>query len=114
MATLSLTQKKRVKRSFGALIGAAMTVYFGVHAVSGERGLLAYRAVSAEHAAAQAELATLTAEAETLRTLVTGLHPETLDADLLEERARLLLNYGRPGDVVVLLPTDREQGASGG
>jgi hypothetical protein len=33
---------------------------------------------------------------------VKGLRPDSLDLDILEERARILLNYAHPDDLVIL------------
>jgi hypothetical protein len=47
------------------------------------------------------------------------LSPQSLDLDMLEERARIVLNYGRESEVVVLVsppnqPAPRKEPPSGG
>ena len=45
---------RRLRRQHGlALLGLGLVAYFGYHAVSGSRGLLAWREVNAELAASQ-------------------------------------------------------------
>ena len=36
---------------------------------------------------------------------VTELRNQSLDPDMLDERARALLNYARPDDIIVFTPT---------
>ena len=48
------------------------------------------------------------AERETLERRVRLLNPGSLDADMLEERARLMLNYGHAYDIIILDPKRRK------
>ncbi len=82
---------------------ACMVVYFGYHAVQGERGFLSYVKLNKELAQIAAQEAAVSEERRELETQVAGLRPESLDLDLLDERARLLLNYGGGDEAVVWL-----------
>ncbi|MET4807981.1 septum formation initiator family protein [Limibacillus sp. MBR-115] len=82
---------------------ACMVVYFGYHAVQGERGFLSYVKLNKELAQIAAQEAAVSKERRELETQVAGLRPESLDLDLLDERARLLLNYGGGDEAVVWL-----------
>ncbi len=88
------------------LIGPVLTIcvigYFIFFTLHGERGVTALTAVRAELAAEQAELAAFQAERQRLEQDVFGLREPTLDADLLESRAREMLGYGYPGEQVIL------------
>lgn len=53
------------------------------------------------------ELAILTAEREELVARVSLLRPESLDPDMLDERARLNLNLVHANELVVLRPGHR-------
>jgi hypothetical protein len=64
--------------------------------------LLAWRVVQQDVASARADLDRARAERATLERRVNLLYPESLDPDMLDESARSLLNYGLPGEVVVL------------
>ena len=46
-------------------------------------------------------------EREALEHRVSLLHPQTLDADMLDEMARRVLGLGRPDEIIIL--TEREQ-----
>ena len=84
-----------------------LAAYFVYHAVQGERGLLAWLTVNQELAQARE---TQTALAETradLQRRVVLLRPDSLDRDMLDERAHAILNFGRKDEVIILLPKER-------
>ena len=87
-----------------------MVGYFTYHVVDSERGLPAWSRLKVELAEAKATEAHLAAERAGLERRVGLLRSEHLDPDLLEERARLLLNFGRPDEVIILLPKPRKPG----
>ncbi len=86
----------------------ALVAYFGFHAVQGERGILAWHRMKADLAHADAREIELAAKRERLIRRVTQLQPESLDPDMIEEQARLLLNYGHPLDRVIMLDGSAE------
>ena len=55
--------------------------------------------------AAQQELATSTAARGALEQRVSLLSNSSLDLDMLEERARVMLNFSRKDDIVIFTPT---------
>ncbi|MGZ9106272.1 MAG: FtsB family cell division protein [Rhodoplanes sp.] len=83
------------------LTAAIVIGYFGVHAYTGDRGLKARKDLNQQIAELTAELAATKAEREKWQRRVALLKPERLDPDLLEERARALLNYVDRRDVVI-------------
>jgi len=64
--------------------------------------MLAMRQLSQQVAVARLELEIEQKKRKTLEHNTKLLHPESLDPDMLDERARLMLNYGYPDDIVVL------------
>lgn len=78
-----------------------MLAYFAVHAIQGDRGLLAKDRLLTEIAAAEATLDDLRGERAGIERLADGLGPRALDLDLLDERARVMLNVARPDEVVL-------------
>jgi cell division protein FtsB len=91
----------RMRAVFAPLMAVALISYFSYHFVNGNRGLLAYRDLRV--AIAQAELikADTDAERAVLERRVSLLRPESLDLDLVEERARVILDLAAPGDIVL-------------
>ncbi len=87
-----------------------LVAYFGYHAVQGERGLLAWLAVNQELAQARTTQIALTERRTDLERRVILLRPDSLDRDMLDERAHSLLNYGREDEVIILLPDRRTPG----
>jgi cell division protein FtsB len=80
---------------------AFLIFYFGFHALTGERGLLLARQRKEAQAAKQAELAQLQAQRQALEARARFLRDESLSADLLEERAHVLLGFADPKDYVI-------------
>ena len=84
------------------LTAAIVIGYFGVHAYTGDRGLKARKNLDQQIAELTAELAATTAEREKWQRRVALLKPERLDPDILDERARELLNYVHRRDLVIM------------
>ena len=80
---------------------AFLMFYFGLHMLTGERGVLAQSDREATLASRSVELARLKAEREDLAIRAELLRDEHLSADLLEERARSLLGFADPRDYVI-------------
>jgi len=95
---------RKARQIVGPLMGAAMLAYFGYHAVQGDRGLIAWWNLRYEIEKTNYELAEVTAEKQALEHRVSLLRPASLDRDMLEERARLMLGSVSPGDTVVPMP----------
>jgi cell division protein FtsB len=87
------------------IIFAMLFGYFGYHLVNGDRGLLAMAHLQRETMIADQNLA----EAETTRKIwerrVAALRNQSLDPDMLDERARILLNFSRKEDIIIFTPT---------
>lgn len=101
---------RRVGMLVPQLIGLAIFGYFAFHLVEGERGVRTYATLGQELKAAWAEEASLRDELAEERLRVNALSVQSLDLDLLEERAQSVLNYARPEEVVVILPDDEGAG----
>jgi cell division protein FtsB len=94
---------RRLKPLAAQLLGACVAGYFIYHAVQGERGILAWLRLNQQLEAAQDELAMSAAERAALEQRVALLSNSSLDLDMLEERARIMLNFSDPDDVVIFL-----------
>jgi cell division protein FtsB len=80
---------------------ALLIFYFGVHAFTGEGGLLSSNERDATLVAKRAELKRLAAQRRDLEIRARLLRDQSLSADLLEERARSLLGFADPRDYVI-------------
>jgi cell division protein FtsB len=95
----------RPRQILAPVIFATLFGYFGYHLVNGDRGLLSMARLERETQIADQNLT----EAETTRKIwerrVGELRNQSLDPDMLDERARSLLNYARKDDVIIFTPT---------
>jgi cell division protein FtsB len=101
---MSLLQefRARSRHVIGPLLGVLIVGYFGFHVVHGDRGLLAWLKIKQRVAAAKLVVETSSAERQAMERRVSLLEPGSLDPDMLDERARLMLNYGYTDDIVIL------------
>jgi cell division protein FtsB len=102
-----MVSRKRL-RSFltalGLYVGAALLIgYFGVNAYTGNHGLLAQQDLEQQSAELSAELSRVKAERGEWERRVALLKADKLDPDMLDERARAMLNYVHPRDLVLIL-----------
>lgn len=77
-----------------------MVTYFGVNAYTGKYGLNARQELDQEIIALTSELARLRKERAEGEQRVSLLRSESLDPDMLDERARYQLDYANPRDLV--------------
>jgi len=94
--------KVRAGQIAGPVIGMTVVVYFAYHAVQGDRGLIAMAQLRQDVSALQAQVLDVRAARMDLDVKVFSLRPESIDPDLLEERARFLLGYGFEDEVLVI------------
>lgn len=93
--------RRHARNALGPLLGVAGFVYFGVHAMQGDRGLLAWVQVRQEIAKAEIVAQEISAEKVDLEHRVSLLRNDSLDLDMLEERVRLMLNLTRQDEKLV-------------
>jgi cell division protein FtsB len=94
--------KKRARYIAAPVLGVCLMGYFCYHLVQGERGLIAWLRLTNDIREAQQEAAAVHGEREALEHRVSHLRLESLDRDLLDERARATLNVARPDEIVIL------------
>src|SRR3984885_2135509 len=90
--------------ALGLYVMAALLIgYFGVNAFSGNRGLKAKQDIDQQMAALSGELGRLKLERAQWQRRVALLKADNLDADMLNERARALLDYADPHELILML-----------
>ena len=99
--SLFFEMRRRARVIVGPVLGVALVGYFAYHLVQGERGMLAWMRLSQQVRAANATLATVEGERQTLEHRVDLLRPEHIDGDMLDERARATLNLIGPNEIVI-------------
>jgi cell division protein FtsB len=100
-----MVTRRRVRTVLNALalytIAALVIGYFGVNAYTGNHGLRARQELDQQISELEADLAAAKAERVNWERRVSLLKPESIDPDMLDERARALLNYADPRDVTL-------------
>ena len=94
--------RARARHVIGPVLGISAIVYVAYHAVQGQRGLIAYWQLTNQVAQARVNLAQIEHTKAVMENRVKLLHPQTLDPDMAEERARIMLGYGYPDEKILL------------
>lgn len=95
--------RKRARQITLPVLGACVAGYFVYHGVQGDRGIIAWLVLNQQIRDANAAQDELAAERATLERRVALLRPDSLDPDLLEERARVMLNLAHADELVIPL-----------
>jgi cell division protein FtsB len=100
-----MVTRKRLRTVLNALalyiIAALVIGYFGVNAYSGNHGLRAKQDLDQQIAELSEELGSLKSERAGWERRVLLLKPASIDPDMLDERARVLLNYADPRELTL-------------
>jgi cell division protein FtsB len=102
-----MVSRPQIRKFFGTLAlytaAAFVILYFGRNAYTGDHGLIAKQDLDQEIGALTGELNSAKAERAVWERRVSLLRPNNLDPDLLDERARQLLDWVDPHDVTLVL-----------
>ncbi|HEY1544293.1 MAG TPA: septum formation initiator family protein [Xanthobacteraceae bacterium] len=85
-------------------LAAALIGYFGINAYNGDHGLRAREQMDKQIVTLTGELAQATAERDMLQRRIRLLSSDSVDPDMLGERARDLLDYADPHDLILMQP----------
>jgi cell division protein FtsB len=96
--------RRKLRSVIGPVVGVCLIGYFTYHAIQGDHGIFARDALQGEIARAQSTLDTLTSQREEMEKRAALIDPKQVDPDMLDERARAMLNVARPDEVVVFYP----------
>jgi cell division protein FtsB len=106
LAWCGMVTRKRLRRILNTLalyaLAALLIGYFGVNAYNGDRGLKAKEDIERQMATLNAELDRLKAEQAQWERRIALLKSDDLDPDMLDERARTLLDYTDPHDLTLM------------
>ncbi len=80
---------------------ALLFVYFIMHSIMGDNGLLKMSALSSQVKVAKLQLQDLQKDRAAMETRAKLLRPDSLDLDMLDERARAMLGYTKPNEYVI-------------
>jgi cell division protein FtsB len=112
-----MVTRKRLRSFLTALglyvLAALLIGYFGVNAFSGNHGLNTKQDIDQQIGSLSTEVAKLQVERKQWERRVALLKARGLDPDMLDERARLLLDYAHPNDLTLMLGPPRPGPAGG-
>lgn len=94
--------QEKIKNSGLLIFIVFLFFYFSYFTINGDRGLLRYMYLNKEIKQAQAISDQFRTQKEELESKVKLLSSNSLDVDLLEERAREVLNYVGEDEFIIL------------
>ncbi len=106
---MSTRQRKQSKlKPFFIPAGCLLILgYFSFHAVEGDYGLFALKRLQDRETALVVQYEQSSQEKEQLEKRVALMRPESLDPDLIDEKARESLNMAHENDLIIMLPLAR-------
>ena len=100
---LFLELRRRGRQVAGSFFGGILVAYFLFHMVQGERGLFAWVQLNQQIDHKERENKNLLAERVAWENKIKLMRTESLDADLLDERVRLMMGFSNKDEAVIFL-----------
>ncbi|WP_209011580.1 FtsB family cell division protein [Roseibium aggregatum] len=108
-ATTRQRKQSFVRRLIIPVMALSVLAYFGFHALNGELGLVGRARIEHQIGDLEKQLDVLVAQRKALVAKVSLLRPESLNPDMVDERARLNLNLVHVNELVILRPGNSYQ-----
>lgn len=100
---LFLEIRRRGRQVAGSFFGGILVAYFLFHMVQGERGLFAWVQLNQQIDQEERENKNLLAERVAWENKIKLMRTDSLDADLLDERVRLMMGFSGKDEAVIFL-----------
>ena len=100
---LFLELRRRGRQVAGSFFGGILVAYFLFHMVQGERGLFAWVQLNQQIDQKERENKHLLAERVAWENKIKLMRTDSLDADLLDERVRLMMGFSNKDEAVIFL-----------
>ena len=101
-----MVKKDQIVASIVPFVCASFMVYLGYDGLYGDHGVVNLLRLNDQVERLEMELAEREKETALLEVRTRLLRPESLDLDLLDERARAMLGYANPNDLVIIEPVE--------
>lgn len=95
-------QKKTISGFLATAFTFVLFLYFAYHLVYGDQGYFALKGLEEKLLVAEEKHVEKMEQRTALENRVKLLRPDSLDLDLLDERARIVLGFVRPNDKVII------------
>lgn len=92
---------RAARHVFWQVLGAGIVFYFVYHAINGDRGFVALSRLQGEIQEARGVLDQVQDQRMQMEQRAWLLRPENLDPDMLDERARAVLDFSNPDDLII-------------
>ncbi len=102
MKVLPKSNRNLISQLLATLLSFGLFMYFGFHLLHGDMGYFALRGVDQKLAETQEKYDHLLTERTTFENRVKLLRPKSLDLDMLDERARIVLGFAGPEEREIL------------
>ena len=93
--------RRRARHAVLPVFCVSLIGYFVYHLVQGDRGLIALSHLKHDIAQLETDVSVAQAERSEIERRTKLLRPDSIDPDMLDERARAELGFSRPEEVVV-------------
>ncbi len=93
--------KYRFKQIITPVIAISIIGYLAYHSIQGDRGIFAYVRLNIEVAKAEKNLSNLQSSHAEIAKKTSYLHPNSLDADMLDEVTRHTLNFAKINEIII-------------
>lgn len=84
------------------MLSFGLFLYFGYHLSHGDRGYFAWRGLQKKLVVSQEKYQQKLQERTALENRVKRMRPDSLDVDMLDERARVVLGFVKPTEKVIV------------
>lgn len=95
-------QKKPLRHTVVTLAFFAIFAYFSYHLIHGDSGYFANKGLQKKLVVAEQKFVQKKTDREKLENRVKRLRPDSLDLDMLDERARVTLGFMKPQERVLM------------
>ena len=99
---VSEPKNKSISQFLAVFLSFGLFFYFAYHLVHGDRGYFALKGLEKKLATAEAKYDESVAERQALENRVKLLRPGSLDLDMLDERARVVLGFAKSDERVII------------
>ena len=96
--------RRRGRHVAGSILGALLFAYFILHAVQGDRGLLAWVQIRQQISVAEASLNASKTVRNSWENRTALLARGHIDPDMLDERARIVTGFAQSVEIVIPYP----------
>ena len=100
--------RRRGRQIAGSILGALIFLYFVLHAIQGDRGLLAWLQIRQQIAIANSELEISESKRNYWKRKISLLKSDSMNRDMLDERVRIVTGFMGKNELMILYRNDHK------